>query len=108
MEGDEFENELRTIIEERGPDTIMSHAIDIYVDNNGKQLGVAIWNRYNNKSSDEMKQSMDWRNNAHWGPKQRHNCMHTIQEIKNCRRRTKHSEEESFGKGDNQKNRDGI
>ena len=68
---DGFENDVNTIIKEQGPDTTMPQAIDIYVDNNCKQLGLAIWNLYKIKSPEEIKKSIDLRKLKYTGIRQR-------------------------------------
>ena len=67
----EFESDLVEIIKEQGPDATMPQAIDIYMDKNGEQLGLAIWNRYKIKSPEEIKKSIDLRKLKYTGIRQR-------------------------------------
>ena len=87
---DEFKKDLKTITEKQGPAAAMSKAIGSYVDNNGKQLEIDMRKRYKNKSSDEMKQSINCKTITHiWG------CKYTIACIlyeKKCKTQTKHVE----------------
>ena len=69
--GAEFESDLSESIKEQGPGITMPQAIDIYVDNNCKQLGLAIWNLYKIKSPEEIKKSIDLRKLKYTGIRQR-------------------------------------
>ena len=61
IESEEFEEELKMITDELDPNATMPQAINIYIETIGKQLWIARWKRYRTKSSDQMKESIDWR-----------------------------------------------